>query len=86
MPEETEEEQETEQGEDTGRDPALIVRVDDADVHINLVSLVCPSNCRVDHTYSDTVLPLGREQLKRSSEKTCRSRAGYGGDDREFAH
>ena len=39
MPEETDEE-ENEQGEDTSRDPALIVRVDDADAHINLVSLV----------------------------------------------
>ncbi|KAN0090865.1 mRNA 3'-end-processing protein YSH1 [Tylopilus felleus] len=43
MPEETDE-QENEQGEDTSRDPALIVRVDDADAHINLVSLVVISS------------------------------------------
>lgn len=41
MPDETDQdEQENEQGGDTSHDPALIVRVDDADAHINLVSLV----------------------------------------------
>jgi cleavage and polyadenylation specificity factor subunit 3 len=35
-----EDEQENEQGEDANQDPALIVRVDDADAHINLVTLV----------------------------------------------
>lgn len=41
MPEETDQdEQENEQGGDSSHDPALIVRVDDADAHINLVSLV----------------------------------------------
>lgn len=43
MPEETD--QEREQGEDTNHDPALIVRVDDTEAHINLVSLVCVSAC-----------------------------------------
>ncbi|KAH0827490.1 beta-lactamase-like protein [Lanmaoa asiatica] len=37
-------EQENEQGEDTSHDPALIVRVDDADAHINLISLVVTSS------------------------------------------
>lgn len=45
MPEETEPD-EQENGEAT-HDPALIVRVDDADAHINLVSLVCLSVCWV---------------------------------------
>ena len=54
MPEETDE-QENEQGEDTSRDPALIVRVDDADAHINLVSLVRSWACWVDaNSDSDT--------------------------------
>ncbi|KAG6378200.1 beta-lactamase-like protein [Boletus reticuloceps] len=45
MPEESEQgEEEHEQGEDTSRDPALIVRVDDADAHINLVSLLVTSS------------------------------------------
>lgn len=83
MPEETEqEEQEIEQGGDTSRDPALIVRVDDADAHINLVSLVCLSACWVVNINSDTGVPLGRDQFERSSKETCRGRAGYGGDDR----
>ncbi|KAF8556151.1 Metallo-hydrolase/oxidoreductase [Imleria badia] len=44
MPEEADQdEQENEQGADTSSDPALIVRVDDADAHINLVSLVVTS-------------------------------------------
>ena len=43
MPEETD--QEREQGEDTNHDPALIVRVDDTEAHINLVSLVRVSAC-----------------------------------------
>lgn len=83
MPEETEQdEQENEQGGDTSRDPALIVRVDDADAHINLVSLVCLSACRVVNANGNTDVLLGRDQLERSSEETCRGRAGYGGDDR----
>lgn len=58
MPEETDhDEQEHEQGEDTSRDPALIVRVDDADAHINLVSLVRLLACRVVHARCNTDLP-----------------------------
>ncbi|KAF8844707.1 Metallo-hydrolase/oxidoreductase [Paxillus ammoniavirescens] len=38
-----EDEQANEQGEDADHDPALIVRVDDADAHINLVTLIVTS-------------------------------------------
>ena len=86
MPEETDQEEpENEQGADASHDPALIVRVDDAEAHINLVSLVRLSACCVD-TYSDTNPFLVRDQFERSVEEACRSRAGYGGDDHQFAH
>lgn len=59
MPEETDQdEQEHEQGEATSHDPALIVRVDDADAHINLISLVRLLASCVDSADSD--LPASR--------------------------
>jgi len=83
MPEEIDQdEQENEQGRDTSRDPALIVRVDDADAHINLVSLVRLSARWVVDANGNTGLPLDRDQFERHPEETCRGRAGYGGDDR----
>ena len=41
MPDE-EDTQELEQGEDDQHDPSLIVRMDEADASINLLTLVCP--------------------------------------------
>ena len=41
MPDE-EDAQELEQGEDDQHDPSLIVRMDEADASINLLTLVCP--------------------------------------------
>jgi cleavage and polyadenylation specificity factor subunit 3 len=41
MPEEGNAE-ELEQGEDEQHDPSLVVRLDEADARINLLSLVCP--------------------------------------------
>ena len=55
MPEKTDQdEQENEQGGDTSHDPALIVCVDDADAHINLISLVRLSPCRIVNTNNNT--------------------------------
>ncbi|KAF8135737.1 beta-lactamase-like protein, partial [Boletus edulis] len=59
MPEESEQgEEEHEQGEDTSRDPALIVRVDDADAHINLVSLLVTSSNEVLRKRVEAVLDM----------------------------
>jgi len=41
MPEDTEE---LEQGEDQQHDPSLVVRLDEADAMINLLTLVCPAS------------------------------------------
>ncbi|KIJ67737.1 hypothetical protein HYDPIDRAFT_25211 [Hydnomerulius pinastri MD-312] len=59
MPEESgQAEQEHEHGEDENHDPALIVRVDEADAHINLVSLVVTSTNESLKKLIETVLDM----------------------------
>ncbi|KAG9316339.1 beta-lactamase-like protein [Chiua virens] len=59
MPEEPDaDEQENEQGADASHDPALIVRVDDAEAHINLVSLVVASSSDVLKKRIEAVLDM----------------------------
>ncbi|KIJ67728.1 hypothetical protein HYDPIDRAFT_107205 [Hydnomerulius pinastri MD-312] len=59
MPEESgQDEQEHEHGEDENHDPALIVRVDEADAHINLVSLVVTSTNESLKKRIETVLDM----------------------------
>ncbi|KAL4074057.1 beta-lactamase-like protein [Scleroderma citrinum] len=67
MPDEVGEDQH-EQGEDSNRDPALIIRVDEADAHINLVTLVVACANEVLRKRIETVLDMAVSTISSLSE------------------
>lgn len=91
MPDETSEDQpEQEQGEDSDRNPALIIRVDEEDAYINLATLVSSavsSTSRRLHAYMDHRCSsvTGCDVYERGSQETNRGRARHSRVDYHLA-